>query len=233
MGARQIVILRETAAGENKQVHLANAILGELFGQKRVVYQAAADTFDSQSKDDSGTAVLQNFYHDFSFTNRREKLADLLCFLRMQSVTESAIIQDVAIEDFGKILCDQEKCTQCAACVNECRTGALTADSEQYSLNHTPALCVQCGICVTICPENALTAEPGLFLEDSFFKETVMAQAEPARCKGCGKIFGTRKSLEKVIAILSAKNMWNDNDDLLSYCDSCRVVNLYESGKQV
>ncbi len=232
MGARQVVILGETDTVQNRQIDLSNMILRKLFGQECVVYQTA-DTFKSLSADTSFSPLLHTFYHDFSFTNRREKLADLLCFLRMQSVTESAIIQDVMVPDFGRILCNREQCTQCGACVNECRTGALTADGDQYTLNHTPALCVQCGICIAICPENCLAAENGLFLEDTFFKESVMAQAEPARCKECGKIFGTRKSLEKVIAILAAKNMWDGDDDLLSYCDSCRVVNLYESGKQV
>jgi ferredoxin len=229
MGAKQIFVLGNENSRATLQMQFINTLLQELFQQEQAVRLIPTDTLTNVLEEDESTAILSNFYHDFSYSNRREKVIDLIEFLKLQSNTETVLIADIATEDFGEILCDEEKCTQCIACVNECRTGALTADSENYSLKHTPALCVQCGICITVCPENALSAQNGLSLKDDFFKERIVAQAEPARCKGCGKIFGTRKSLEKVVAILSAKNMWDKEDDLLSYCDSCRVVNLYES----
>jgi ferredoxin len=229
MGAKQIFVLGKGNSRPTMQVQLTNTLLQELFQQEQPVRLIPADTLTSFLEEDESTGPLTSFYHDFSYSNRREKLMDLIQFLRMQSNTEPAVLTDAATEDFGEILCDEEKCTGCIACVNECRVGSLTATSENYSLNHTPALCVQCKICITVCPEDALSAQNGLSLKDAFFKKRIVAKAEPARCKGCGKIFGTRKSLERVVAILSAKNMWNSEDDLLSYCDSCRVVNLYES----
>lgn len=229
IGAKQVVVLGNENSSPTLQMQFTNTLLRELFRQAQPVHLSPAETLTAFLEEDESSEPLSSFYHDFSYSNRREKLIDLIQFLGLQSNAKPVILSNAATEDFGEILCDEEKCTQCIACVNECRIGALTADSQNYSLNHTPALCVQCGVCITVCPENALVAQNRLSLKEDFFKERIMAQAEPARCKGCGKIFGTRKSLEKVVAILSAKNMWDSEDDLLSYCDSCRVVNLYES----
>ena len=233
MGAKRIIITGKEPIHQTQQIQFTNTVLRKLFKGNNGVELIPLQSLYSLLENDSSTAVPDHVYHDFSFSNRRQKLSDILLFLRMQSISESAIMTGSTVTDFGSIRCDDKRCTQCLACINECRIEALTADSKEYSLNHIPALCVQCGICVTICPENALTAKNGLFLEDTFFQERVIAQAEPARCKACGKIFGTQKSLEKVLAVLAAKNMWNGEDDLLSYCDECRVINLYESGKQV
>lgn len=232
MGAKHIYVLEKEKSSPTPQMQLANTLLFELFQQEQPLRLIPRKKLTSFLEDNANSSPLTSYYHDFSYSNRREKLIDLIGFLRLQSNTKAVILSDSTTGDFGEIRCDEEKCTECIACVNECRIGALTADSENYSLNHTPALCVQCGTCITICPENALSAHNGLSLSDDFFKKRIVAQAEPAKCKGCGKSFGTRKSLEKVMAILSAKNMWDTDDDLLSYCETCRVVNLYESIEQ-
>ncbi len=227
MGATKIIVLG-TASSTESQIDLSNALLQSLFNRNQVIELTDTDTLDAilaQNKEDS---PLNTFYHDFSSSNRRLKLIDIIQFLREQSEVAAA---NIASNYFGEIICDEEKCTQCIACINECRMKALVADGASYSLRHTPVQCVQCGICVTVCPENALTMKSGLVLTDSFFTEKTLSQAEPAKCKGCGKVFGTRKSLEKVMAILSSKNMWDSDDDLLSYCEDCRVVNLYESSE--
>jgi ferredoxin len=232
MGAKEIFVLGEENSSGGLQMLLANTLLQGLFQRENPVRLIHPNGLASALQENEKGTAITTYYHDFSYSNRREKLIDLIQFLRRQSYGEPVILTGVASKDFGEIICNEEKCTQCVACVSECRVESLIADSDSYSLKHTPAQCVQCGICVVVCPENALTMKPGIFLEEDFFKERVVAQAEPAKCKGCGKIFGTRKSLEKVVAILSAKNMWDEQDDLLSYCDECRVVNLYTSAEK-
>lgn len=232
MGAKRILVLGKESNSIALQVLLTNSLLQELYQQEQAVQLINTNALAAALNGQENDQVLTSFYHDFSYSNRREKIIDLLQFLALQSDTSPATVNNAATMDFGEILCDEAKCTHCIACVNECRMEALVADNESFSLKHTPSRCVQCGICVTVCPENALSSENGLSLQDDFFSERIVAQAEPARCKGCGKVFGTRKSLEKVIAILHAKNMWNSEDDLLSYCENCRVVNLYESAEQ-
>jgi ferredoxin len=164
--------------------------------------------------------------------NRRANIAVLLTTLLTSHTPSPSTLTGEAFSTFGTILCDEDSCTQCLACLSCCQVQALQSNQEQLSLLSNASHCVQCGSCVTICPENALTLQSGLILSDEFFNRKTISQAEPAKCKGCGKVFGTRKSLEKVMAILTAKNMWDSEDDLLSYCEDCRVVNLYKSGEK-
>ena len=230
MGAKQILVLGQDDSNGESQIDLSNTLLQSLFQQKQPVRLTNTHDLNTILDETGDCESLARLYHDFSYGNRRQKVIDLIKFLRQES---NAMPAKLVTKYFGEIICNEEKCTQCIACVNECRMEALFADGTSYSLKHIPVQCVQCGICVTVCPEQALTIHPGLDLQPAFFTEKTLSQAEPAKCKGCGKIFGTRKSLEKVMAILSSKNMWDDGDDLLSYCDACRVVNLYESSENV
>ena len=230
MGATDILVLGLNSSGTNPEIEMSNTLLQSLFKQEQVIRATSTEELGTILAQEKKSSSLSNYYHDFSHTNRRRKSIDIIQFLRDQADSET---YSIASRYFGEIICDEEKCTQCIACINECRMESLVADGATYSLNHTPVQCVQCGTCVTVCPENALTMKSGLHLNDSFFAEKTLSQAEPAKCKGCGKVFGTRKSLEKVMAILSSKNMWDSNDDLLSYCEDCRVVNLYQSSEKV
>ncbi len=231
MGAGQVVVLGKKDTDLSKQIRFSNELLQAIRGEQPLHMLPLEEirSFLATEHKSSAAAVP---YHDFSYSNRRTKLLDIILFLLQNNESRAHPDPINCTEDFGEILCDQKRCTQCLACVTECRMEALTADSSSYSLNHTPALCVQCGTCITVCPEQALSTRPGLFPDITFFEQKIISRAEPATCKGCGKVFGTRKSLEKVMAILSAKNLWDPDDDLLSYCDSCRVQTLYESHKK-
>ena len=232
MGAAHIIVLEQKQNVPSSQIVISNKIIQELLQQEQSVQviTAVSDLAVLLGKGNDSTAPDFS-YHDFSYTNRRAKLMDIVRFLAQHSNAEPEILTGAASEDFGTIICDEDACTGCIACVGECRIGALTTDGETYSLSHTPALCVQCGTCISVCPENALSAQPGLSLKEDFFTERLIAKTEPATCKGCGKIFGTQKSLEKVVSILTAKGMWDKTDDLLSYCDNCRVINLYKTSE--
>jgi len=113
------------------------------------------------------------------------------------------------------------------ACLNECRTAALKADEKSLSLNYEGGLCVGCGVCVQLCPENALALEQAADIDSRYFVEKQLAEAEAVHCKGCDKIFGTRKSLDRVLQILSARE--SINRDHFEYCSDCRVVKLFEA----
>jgi len=57
-----------------------------------------------------------------------------------------------------EIICDKEKCTACAACMNTCAHNAITMEA-QSSLGYVyPVIdaskCVDCGLCVKTCPAN-------------------------------------------------------------------------------
>lgn len=232
IGAGRIIVLgqdNKKNAPVRLQINLVNGVLNALYDRNNPVCFTEQNMVQAELEKAVVPNPLTTLYHDFSFTNRREKLVDLLSFLWLQSEAKPVRLTGTAAASFGEIICDVEKCTLCSACVGECRIEALSADSTNFSLNHHPSLCVQCGVCVELCPEEALTLQPGLSLHTDFFNEKMLAQSEPVNCLECGKIFGTRESLAKVMAVLTKKNIWDSDDDLLKYCDTCRVVKLFES----
>lgn len=229
-GAGQIMLLGQESDSNSKQVEFTNTIIRHYFNKEQSVQVVPAVSGNSSLLDNiESNTLVKSVYQNFSYANRRAKLVEILQFLSLSSEGGLSDCVGSISGDFGSVLCDDKACTGCVACVGECRIGALSTDGSSYSLSHTPALCVQCGLCVSICPEDALSLQAGLSLHDEFFNEHILAKAEPAQCKGCGKVFGTKKSLEKVMSILTAKGMWDKTDDLLSYCDDCRVINLYKS----
>lgn len=232
MGASRIVILGENAKENSAvklEIELVNSVITALYDSNDPVLFLQQNELKDALMRPGDSSPPASLYHNFSFTNRREKLADILSFLYRQGKTEDIRLTGPAAAKFGEVLCDTKKCTLCNACVGECRIAALTAGNNDFTLTQLPILCVQCGACVDLCPENALSLRPGLTLDVDFFDSTLLARAEPVKCRQCGKIFGTRQSLAKVMAVLAQKNILDGGDDLLNYCDTCRVVQLFES----
>ena len=227
-GAGQVLLLAEDDKEQvpTRQMEQANVLYAELFSVpdpiKRVETGALAPLLQQEFE-----SPLTSFYKDFSFTNRREKLISILDFFLMQAPGPHRFSHEL-FSDFGRVNCDKSLCTQCLACVGVCRTEALNADSDNFALVHSPARCIQCGLCAAICPEQALTMDPGLILDEDFFGQEILARAEPVKCLECGKVFGTRESLTRVMAVLTEKNLMDREDTLLNYCETCRVVHLFE-----
>ncbi len=227
-GAGKIILLDQDSQQETtEQITIANRIISSLFDRDDTVVSASPNTFSSYLPEEK-THPLSRFYLNASFQNRRVKLASLLQFLTEKNDQRPTLTGD-EFRTFGSLSCNQERCTECLACLNECKIKALSADEHHFSLNLEASRCVQCQTCIEICPEDALEAVPGLRLHPDFFDTEELARAEPMRCKECGKIFGTRKSFDRVMAKLSAKNMMTDELKLFEYCDTCRVVKIYES----
>lgn len=158
--------------------------------------------------------------------NRRENLATVLKYLADESGRQARIKANDSLP-FATIFCDEDRCTQCYACLNTCRIQALSTNEEKLALLSRSALCVGCGTCVQVCPENALQMIPGATLNAKYFSREPLAEAEPMACKKCGKIFGSRKSYERVMSILAKKESVDTSH--FEYCETCRVVNLFEN----
>jgi ferredoxin len=234
-GARRIVLLENEAQEHNlppteKQRKLANEILGQLYDIEDAVVSSRLQDFDSLFDSSMAVPMVGSFgivkTKDDGFINRRHSLAMALEALVANSGREVTMRPQGYIP-FASVSCNSDRCTQCLACLGGCRIEAMRADPQQLTLNHLGAMCVGCGLCVRICPENALTISSEFTLGADFFVQTELAKAEPMACKSCGKVFGTKKSFDRVMAILSKKETVDTSH--FEYCDTCRVVKLFET----
>ena len=129
---------------------------------------------------------------------------------------------------FGAVKLDVEGCTLCHACVTACPTGALSDNPDRAMLRFTESLCVQCGLCESTCPEKVITIEPRLDFRAWDTPLRVLKEEAPFNCIACGKPFGTRSSIDRVLAKLGEKHwMFQGANakrlDVIKMCADCRV----------
>lgn len=133
---------------------------------------------------------------------------------------------------YGRVVIDTDKCTLCLACVGQCPTGALLDNQEQPELRFQEDLCVQCGICTKSCPESALQLEPRYLFGEQARTHISLKREEPFLCISCGKPFGTRSSIERILEQLGGKH-WMFEDDaktrMIQMCADCRVQAQYHA----
>lgn len=134
---------------------------------------------------------------------------------------------------YGRLIVDTKNCTLCLSCVGACPPGALTADADHPRLLFTEQACVQCGLCVTTCPEKVITLEPRYDFTKAVLEPRVIKEEEPFNCISCGRPFGTKSSIERIITKLEGHHSMfqgKAQTDLIRMCDNCRVITLAERG---
>ncbi len=130
---------------------------------------------------------------------------------------------------FGGLAFKAEACTLCLSCVGACPADALSDNPDKPMLAFTESLCVQCGLCAATCPEDAIALVPQLDMTAWEAPRRVLKQEEPFHCTSCGKAFGTRAAIERVMAKLSDRHWMfsgsggQDRLRILTLCDDCRV----------
>jgi len=228
-GAQSVHVLSEkngSNANLRSTVDEANLLLSRWFdayGVYNVVEpeELSAEMFRGRSPSASSTQ-----FKDLGFINRRQKLSNVMQFLGF-SANRDLTIENGEVRNFGTVQCNEDLCTQCLACLNCCPIEALSGDAENLTLGWNGGLCVGCRSCIEACPENALSYSSRAVLDKSYFETRAIARAEPMHCEGCGKVFGTRKSFDRVIEILSRKQQ--NPPEHLHYCEDCRVLKLLEN----
>ena len=229
-GAQRVLLLldpqSEADSSCRRTVESVGRLLEALFGVANLVGFCSPEDLSIFTALPARSKV--EYGQERSFAHRRQRLVELLLDGYRHAAREITLGREDGA--FGTVLCDTSRCTHCFACLNECKIGALRAGDEAHSLLFESGLCVGCGLCVRICPEDALKLDPETVLGPTWLSPIELSRAEPMLCKQCGREFGTRKGFEKVMKILNSRKMADKGH--FEYCDTCRVVKLFESHEQ-
>lgn len=128
---------------------------------------------------------------------------------------------------FGGVAIKAEGCTLCLACVGACPAGALLDNPDMPQLRFQEEACVQCGLCKATCPEKVVSLVPRLDFAAAGRSAVVLKEEPPFLCINCGKPFGTKSSIERIVAQLGGKHsMFADAERtrLIQMCEDCRVI---------
>jgi ferredoxin len=226
---------RHDVAGLYKTVALAEPILAGL--GFRGARAATIETDDPDALGDMLRAIAPlggpAKAATFSATGRKREVMRLA--LRELHAAAPAPVDIVSLPEgapFGTVEVNVEGCTLCLSCVSACPTGALSDDPERPMLRFAEDACVQCGLCKATCPEKVISLKPQIDFRAATAMSRIIKQEEPAQCIRCGKPFGVKSSVERVVAKLEGKHwMYKDSKkrlDVIRMCEDCRVVAMAE-----
>jgi ferredoxin len=136
---------------------------------------------------------------------------------------------------FGRINVNVAGCTLCLSCVSACPTRALGDAADHPQLRFDESLCVQCGLCQATCPERVISLEPRIDFAAFERGSQVIKEEEPFCCINCGKAFGVKSTVERIVSKLQDKHwMFTGANakrlDLVRMCDTCRIENVTNEG---
>jgi ferredoxin len=94
--------------------------------------------------------------------------------------------------------------------------------------------CVQCGLCRATCPEKVISLVPQIDFRAVTTAARVLKEEEPFPCVRCGKPFGVKSTIERVVAKLDGKHWMYQGAasrlDVIRMCEDCRVAAVTEEG---
>jgi ferredoxin len=227
-GAGRIVLVDDaaSASGRDRQqgeVEKVNTLIKSLFDLSETVLFCGPKEVENYLHVENDSPLASNF-SDPVYNGRRPALAAILEHLTTSSKRQIHL-ERKNLPWFATLDCDTNRCSQCLACLNECKTVALAAEQSTLALLHTPVRCIACGVCVQVCPEDALQIDPDFVINAEFFHYRELARGEAMVCRECGKAFGTKKSYERVASILARRK--GAESGYLEYCDTCRVARIF------
>lgn len=102
-------------------------------------------------------------------------------------------------------------------------------------LRFLESACVQCGLCEATCPEDVITLRPQLDFAAWASPRKTVKEEEPFCCISCAKPFGTKSTIERVIAKLEGSHWMFSGEnarrlDAIRMCEDCRVEAVLNEG---
>jgi ferredoxin len=239
-GAAAVCILlrarpRHDPAGLYQTIALAEAILAGL--GLRGARVAVIETDDPFALGDALWAIEagEPVAHPASFEpagGERDVLRFALAELHRVAPLRADSIDLPPAAPFGAVEVG-DGCTLCLACVSACPTGALSDDPDRPVLRFAEDACVQCGLCKATCPEKVVRLVPRLAF-GAVATSRVLREEEPFSCIRCGKPFGVKSTIERIVAKLEGRHwMYQDAPqrlDLIKMCEDCRVIAITQEG---
>lgn len=240
-GAAAITVLASPAQrGETDglagEIALANAVLDGLgYGAGRVTLVDDADP-DALAAH-LGRAVPAVAMPAGEFLAMGRKRSVMTQALKDLHASAPNPVDAIALEagaPFGAVVVDVAGCTLCLSCVGACPTGALKDNPDKPELSFAEAQCVQCGLCRNTCPEKVISLQPRLTFTEAALAHQVVKTEEPFQCIRCGKDFGTRSTIERMVAKLDGHPMFATagGTDRLKMCEDCRVIAIATEDEQ-
>ena len=233
-GAARIDILCNPAKADElapsaSEAELMNAICSGLGvsdpERVRLLDEADPDAIEARLWDDAIPSGLKPGRFEAK-GSKRDVARTALHLVRDASGAQAETIALPAGAPYGRITVDQSACTLCLACVGACPTGAILDNPEKPQLRFTESACVQCGLCRNTCPESAITLEARYDFTPAALTPKTLNEQEPYNCIACGKPFGTRSSVERIVEKLAGKHAMFQTAEaqrLIRMCDNCRI----------
>ncbi|MCP5084083.1 MAG: 4Fe-4S dicluster domain-containing protein [Alphaproteobacteria bacterium] len=233
-GATKITFLADPKkldeiSGLQTQMELITALLDgmgyETENRLRVIDNADPDAVEQALWDETQPAALKP--HNFAaLAGKRETARIALAALNTVAPYPQEIITLPAGSPYGRMSINAEGCTLCLSCVSACPAGALSDNADKPSVRFVEQACVQCGLCRTTCPESVITLEPRYSFSPEALSPSILHEEEPFDCIKCGKPFGTKSTIERIVAQLAGKHEMfgeEDSQSLIKMCDNCRI----------
>lgn len=225
------------AEGLARNIETANAALAGLGLGHAVPRAAVIETDDPFTLGETLAALPRAGFGFAPSTHQaigtpREMALQGFRALRAAAGSATTTVALPALAPFGVAHVATDGCTLCLACTSVCPTSAFSANPDTPQLRFLEDACVQCGLCAATCPEKVISLSPRLNFSDTATAPQVVKEEEPAACPRCNKLFGTKASIARVKAKLSAHWMFADpaKQAILDLCDDCRITEATSGG---
>lgn len=163
---------------------------------------------------------------------KREAARTALALLNNEAPARQELIELPESAPYGRISINAEGCTLCLSCVSACPADALMDNADKPSVRLIESACVQCGLCRNTCPESVITLESRYNFSNEALSPVVLHEEEPFDCIRCGKPFGTKSTIERIVEQLAGKHEMFASDEaqsLIRMCDDCRIAHQAEN----